>query len=99
MNIKLSDEGAVKAVEKYAKKRNLDPVAAAERLLTVAIHRINATDKYAAKQRGEKVAPAKAKGPLARKSRVVKKAAAKASKSRIKVVNADEPAAPASTEA
>lgn len=104
MNIKL-DEATTKAIEKYAAKRNITSEEAAAKLVTVASNRLRATDRYAAKQRGEKPTPkkaapkakapkvVKAKGPLARKTAPAKKAAPKAPKTTIPVVNA-EPAAP-----
>lgn len=104
LSIKLDDESKA-AVEKYAEKRNLSVESAAEKLISVAVNRLGATDRYAAKQRGDakpakakkaapKVKATKPKGALARKTRAPKKAAPKAPKSRIKVVN-EEPAAPA----
>lgn len=71
--MKLSAE-SVKLVEAFAAKRNVAPEEAADKLIEVAVHRLNATDKYAAKQKGEKSTPVKtrAKGPLARKTRSVK---------------------------
>lgn len=103
MTIKISPE-ATKLVEAYAKKRNLDLDAAADKLVTVAAHRINATDGYAARKRGEKApvkkaapkaqkAKAAAKGALARKSRPAAKKATKEPKARIKVVNDEAQAA------
>jgi hypothetical protein len=70
--IAVSDE-ALKAVDQYAKKYDIPRTEAADRMLGVAVSRLNALARYAKKDGGAAPAkkaakkPAKAKGPIARK--------------------------------
>lgn len=70
-----------KVIVQYAKKYGIDNKEAADRMIGVAVTRLNALARYAAKNKGEakpaakkavKKAAPKAKGPIARKAKAVK---------------------------
>lgn len=67
--IVLTNPDLVTRIEKYGKQMELDPSAALEKLVTVAINRINALRKYAAKEseKGEIKKSPPAKKPAAKK--------------------------------
>lgn len=83
----LTDVDSIKAVNALARKRGIEPSEALTKLISVAVSRLGATDKYyESKAKGGKKAKAKAKakpakksgkakGPLARKVKRAKKAA------------------------
>lgn len=72
--IAVSDE-VLKVVDQYAKKHEIPRTEAADRMIGVAVSRLNALAKYAnkggapaPKKEAKKVSAKKAKGPIARKA-------------------------------
>jgi hypothetical protein len=79
-SIRISDETAIKTVEKYAKEKEIPASEAAASLIQTARGRLNALRKYALshprtpdKKAEAKPKPKKAKKPAAKKAKPVKK--------------------------
>lgn len=78
-SIRITDEDAIKAVEKYAAEKEIPSTEAAARLINTATGRLRAIRKYAAANKPEPK-PKKVKAvkvPKAPKAKVAKPAAAK----------------------
>ena len=80
-SIRVTDEAAIKTIEKYADEKGISAPEAAARLISTAKSRLNAVRKYAA----EHPAKPKAKKPAPKKKAPKKKAPKKKAK-------AEEPA-------